>query len=210
MYSRSFATRRHLHGSCIKGRTARRLSIITFPARVLLRSYLFVVWHSLREEEESATEETRHSSFNDLRHLLLARRNFMQQTVDVHPSFIALRPPSPQRSFKPFLSLSPAERPGRAGGGRGQYCSAGDDMAVFVLGQAAQHLSRYSSLLLRLCWCQRSGLSTFSLSPPLIRRSGESPSRPSQQVVPRGHVAATQGNGRPKCVLLRPWSCERT
>jgi hypothetical protein len=60
--------------------------------------------HSLREEEESAKEETRHSSFNDLRHLLLARRNFMQQTVDVHSLLITLR--TPQRIFNLDLILS--------------------------------------------------------------------------------------------------------
>jgi hypothetical protein len=38
MYNRSFAIRRHLHGSCIKG-----LLAVSFPTRVLLRSYLFAV-----------------------------------------------------------------------------------------------------------------------------------------------------------------------
>ncbi|ELR23288.1 WD repeatcontaining protein [Acanthamoeba castellanii str. Neff] len=82
----------------------------------------WIMHQSLREEEESAKEETRHSSFNDLRHLLLARRNFMQQTVDLsdqaeqeeEEDMIAQREMTWPYSFsnkRPNISLEVESRP---------------------------------------------------------------------------------------------------
>jgi hypothetical protein len=145
--------------------------------------------HSLREEEESAKEETRHSSFNDLRHLLLARRNFMQQTVDVHALLITLC--TPQRIFNLDLILS---------------FSFSLPISVQLSDQAEQEEEEDIIAQREMTWPysfsnKRPNISLGtlrssshvlvaalrsqpSLSLSLPYRSGESPSCPSQQVVP--------------------------
>ena len=86
----------------------------------------------------------------------------MQQTVDVHPSLIALCPPSPQRSSKPSLSLQLSDQAEQE---EEEDSIAQREMTwPYSFSDKRPNISLGTLCSSFICWYQRSGLSTFSLS----------------------------------------------